>query len=333
VNKAHIEVRKRRGQELAKRFKDKIVQRPDGTWLVPSSKSPRKRYEVDLDPTNPFCTCPDHEETGEKCKHYFAALEIRDGGETGTVAVPATPPKPRTPTDEKRDWSGYNELQTNEEDEFEPLLRQICQSICEPEYERGRPPIPWSDAVFSAVAKVYLEKSARRVMPRLHRAYREGHLTRPVTFNTIPSFLENEAATAILDDLIIRSSLAAAPFERVFAADSTGFAGSKFVRWQDIKYRGRHEHLWAKMHIMAGTSTHMITGVVIKERDAADLGQFPEFELLGIAAENFIVEEILCDKVYNTVRNQKEIAAIGARGYIPFKITTRVGSAASGRSS
>ena len=143
--------------------------------------------------------------------------------------------------------------------------------------------------------------------------------------------MENEAATAILDDLIIRSSLAAAPFERVFAADSTGFAGSKFVRWQDIKYRGRHEHLWAKMHIMAGTSTHMITGVVIKERDAADLGQFPE--LLGIAAENFIVEEILCDKVYNTVRNQKEIAAIGARGYIPFKITTRVGSAASGRSS
>jgi hypothetical protein len=116
---------------------------------------------------------------------------------------------------------------------------------------------------------------------------------------------------------MVKSSLPTAPFERVFAADSNGFAGNKFVRWQDIKYRGRHEHLWAKMHIMAGTTTHAITAVVIKERDAADLGQLPE--LLAQTAENFIVEEVLCDKVYNTVRNQKEIAAVGARAFIPFK--------------
>ena|ERR1700704_5378283 len=72
VNKAHIEMRRKRGQEIALRFKDKIVRREDGTWLVPSSKSPRKRYEIDPDPTNPGCTCPDHQETGEKCKHFFA---------------------------------------------------------------------------------------------------------------------------------------------------------------------------------------------------------------------------------------------------------------------
>jgi transposase len=71
------------------------------------------------------------------------------------------------------------------------------------------------------------------------------------------------------------------------------------------------------MHIMAGTKTHIITAVIIKERDAADLGQLPE--LLRITAQNFTIREVVADRVYNTVRNQKEIAAYGARAFIPFK--------------
>jgi transposase len=283
-----------------------------------TSKSPRKRYEVDLDPTNPSCTCPDHQETGEKCKHYFATVEIRDK-DAGTVPAPApTPPRPIKPT-VWRDWSTYNGTQENEEDQFEPLLWLICQHTREPAHERGRRPILWSDQVFAATSKVYLEKSARRVMSRLNRAYRDGYLTRPVSFNTISSFLEKEEATDILLDLVVRSSLPAAPFERVFAADSTGFAGKSYVRWTDIKYRGAREHLWAKMHIMAGTETHMITAVIIKERDAADLAQLPE--LLRITRQNFIVEKVLCDRVYNTVKNQRLIAEVGAEAYIPFKTT------------
>ena len=131
--------------------------------------------------------------------------------------------------------------------------------------------------------------------------------------------MEKEEATDILLDLIVRSSLPAAPFERVFAANSTGFAGKSYVRWQDIKYRGAHEHLWTKMHAMSGTETHMITAVVIKERDAADLAQLPE--LLRITKQNFIIEEVICDRVYNTVENQRLIAEAGAEAYIPFKTT------------
>lgn len=314
MNKVHIEARKARGHEIALRFKGKIIRRKDGIWNVPSETSPRKRYEVDLDPTNPSCSCADHQETGEKCKHIFAALEIKGGGgKAGASPVP----KPRPPKPPDRDWAEYNGVQENEEDEFWSLLWNLCSNIPQPSYERGRPPIPWSDQVFAATMKVFLTKSARRVMPQLRRAVEEGFLTRPVTFNTISSFLEKKEATAILVDLIVRSSLPAVPFERVFAADSTGFAGNKFVKWQDIKYRGRHEHIWAKMHAMMGIYTHMITAVIIKERDAADLGQLPE--LLRITAQNFIIEEVLCDRIYNTVRNQKEIAAFGAQAYIPFK--------------
>jgi len=317
VHKAHIEDRKRRGHEIALRFKGKIIRLKDGIWNVPSETSPRKRYAVDLDPTDASCTCLDHQQTGEKCKHIFAALEIQGCGKPAPASAPS--PRPPTPNAEKRDWAEYNGVQTNEETEFVRLLWQICQNIRERDYERGRPPIPWSDQVFAATLKVYLEKSARRVMPRLLRAHHEGFLTRPVTFNTISSFLEKEAASQIIEDLIIKSSLPAVPFERVFAADSTGFAGSKFVKWQDIKYRGRHEHIWAKLHAMIGTSTHIITAAIIKDRDASDVGQLPE--LLRITGQNFFIEEVLCDKAYNTVHNQKEIAAIGAQAYIPPKKT------------
>jgi hypothetical protein len=71
------------------------------------------------------------------------------------------------------------------------------------------------------------------------------------------------------------------------------------------------------MHAMVGTSTQMITAAIIKERDTADLGQLPE--LLRITAQNFIIEEVLANKVYNTVNSQKAIAALGAHAYIPFK--------------
>src|SRR5262245_60867277 len=40
-------------------------------WVVPSQSGAGK-YTVHLDPETPFCSCPDHEETGGKCKHIYA---------------------------------------------------------------------------------------------------------------------------------------------------------------------------------------------------------------------------------------------------------------------
>jgi transposase len=313
----HIQARKERGREIAERFKDRIKQK-GGVWFVPSSKARKNRYKVNLDPTNISCSCPDHQETGERCKHIFAVeYLLRGGDEAGIAPVPApTPPKPVKPTIQ-RNWREYNDTQTKEEDEFEPLLHTILQSVPEPEHERGRRPVPLRDALFAAISKVYLGRSARRAMTRLNRAYEAGYLSKPVCFSTITACLESASTTAILNDLIVRSSLPVVPIERVFAVDSTGFAGSRFVRWQDIKYRGNHEHIWAKMHIMVGTRSHIITAVAIKERDAADLGQLPE--LLRTTAQHFTIREVVADRVYNTVRNQEEIAEIGARAYIPFK--------------
>jgi hypothetical protein len=68
---------------------------------------------------------------------------------------------------------------------------------------------------------------------------------------------------------------------------------------------------------MGGVKTHIITPAVILDRNASDLAQLPK--LLHTTAQNFTVRQVSADAVYNTKRNQEEIAAIGAEAFIPFK--------------
>src|SRR5205085_11075408 len=55
-------------------------------WLVPS-QSGKGKYTVCPDAETPYCSCPDHEETGQPCKHIFAvAFAVkREQGSNGTV--------------------------------------------------------------------------------------------------------------------------------------------------------------------------------------------------------------------------------------------------------
>jgi hypothetical protein len=77
------------------------------------------------------------------------------------------------------------------------------------------------------------------------------------------------------------------------------------------------EHIWAKVHLMCGVKTHIITAAVILDGTASDLAQLPK--LLYTTTQNFTVCQVSADAVYNTKRNQGEIAAIGAEAFIPFK--------------
>ena len=44
-------------------------------WLVPS-QSGKGKYTVCPDPENPYCSCPDHEDHGGKCKHLYAVERL-----------------------------------------------------------------------------------------------------------------------------------------------------------------------------------------------------------------------------------------------------------------
>lgn len=287
-----IQYRKRRGWEIFERFK--IVSNGNG-HDVPSEAKLKKKYHVVVTSTDVSCTCLDHAQTGERCKHIYA-VEFLLRGDEGLEQSDA-PVGPRRPT-YTRDWPAINKAQTREEDEFEPMLSALLESVAEPPHERGRCPVPRHDALFGLISKVYIGKSARRSMPRLNLAYRRGYLEKPITFGTISAYMERPEITPILEDLIVRSSLPMASLETRFAADSTGMSGSRFINWRSIKYRGIIEKMWAKLHVMIGVKTLIVTAAYIGDRDASDPVQLPK--LLGITTRNFTIREVYADKAYNT---------------------------------
>src|SRR2546421_244390 len=79
-------------------------------WIVPSQTGHGK-YHVFPKRKKPFCNCPDHEETGENCKHIFAAMYAiqRETNPDGTETVTETVIVQKRYT---QDWPAYNAAQT-----------------------------------------------------------------------------------------------------------------------------------------------------------------------------------------------------------------------------
>jgi hypothetical protein len=56
-----------------------------------------------------------------------------------------------------------------------------------------------------------------------------------------------------------------------FAAASSGFITSRFVRWHDHKYGFvRKQQDWVRVHLMCGVKTNVVTAIEIRDRDASD---------------------------------------------------------------
>ena len=216
-------------------------------------------------------------------------------------------------------WSAYNAAQTNEKDQFQVLLKDLCAGI--PESTRaktGRRPLPIADLLFSAVFKVYSTVSGRRFMSDLRAAHGKGFTSKLPSYNSIFKILEAGSTTSILTDLITQSSLPLKAWENSFACDSSGFSASRFDRWFDHKH-GKHkiQRAWVKVHIMCGVATNVVTAVEIHGPNANDSPLLPT--LVNHTAENFNISEVSADLGYSSENNLKAIADRGARPLIPFK--------------
>src|SRR5579883_1612541 len=132
-----MNAREQRGLAIAALCK---IDRKGGVFLVPS-QSGNGRYTVCPDPENPHCTCPDHESTGQHCKHIFA-VEFsmkREQNADGTVTETLTQTARRT---YRQDWPAYNAAQTHEKERFLALLHDLCEGIPTPvQTKAGRPRI------------------------------------------------------------------------------------------------------------------------------------------------------------------------------------------------
>ena len=219
----------------------------------------------------------------------------------------------------RQNWPAYNAAQTNEKDHFQVLLKDLCAGIPEPaRAKKGRRPLPISDALFSAVFKVYSTVSGRRFMSDLRAAHDKGFISKLLCYNSIFNTLESETVSPILMDLITQSSLPFKAWETSFACDSSGFSASRFDRWFDHKNgRERIKRTWVKVHIMCGVNTNVVTAVEIQGPTAGDSPLLPA--LLNRTASNFNTTEVSADLGYSSESNLKAINDIGAAPYIPFK--------------
>ena len=315
-----LEVRQQRGLELAATVK---IVRKRNEWIVPS-QSGKGRYKVRAISKKKFqCNCPDHETHGGKCKHIFAVQYVRQRDLFDSDVAESIKSRQAVKRTERKtypqDWRAYNNAQTHEKEKFLELLRDLCAGVTEPAPPKtGRPRLPLRDAIFATCFKVYSTVSCRRFMTDMRDAHSKGYISKVPHFNSICNYLENPELTPILHSLITETSLPLKAVEVDFAANSSGFTTSRFIRWFDHKYGAvRQQHEWVKVHLMCGVRTNIVTAVEIRDKDASDTRLLPA--LVDTTAKNFAISEVSADKGYGSVKNYQAVQRHGAVPYIAFK--------------
>jgi transposase len=311
--------REERGMLLAA---TKRIVLKDGIWTVPS-QTDNHRYSVRLDKEIPFCSCPDHKETGDRCKHIFAVEFTirREQSEDGTFAETQTITLTKKKT-YRQDWPNYNLGQTQERRHFLELLWDLCHSVPEPEAKPnpkgGRPSLPLRDQLFAACFKVYSLTSARRFNGELEEAKEEGYISHVPHFNSVLNVFNDKDVFPILKSMVERSALPLAAVETKFAVDSSGFAGTRHAQWVDEKYgKVKKQAVWVKAHVAVGVKTNVITAVEILEQSSPDCPQFPT--LMETTGEGFRVEEASADKAYVSIKNFETVDKLGGNFFPAFK--------------
>lgn len=310
--------REEKGREIAARAK---LKRDGKLWIVPSQTG-EGTYSVDPRPDTLLCTCRDYAKHRVKCKHIYAVeYAARSKGANGSDALPANPKRQR-PT-YKQDWTAYNLAQTREKAHLQELLYALCQGIEEPVQTKGRPRLPLSEVIFSAVFKVYSTISGRRFMGDLAYAQSRGYITKTPHFNSIYNYFEMGTLTPYLHDLIRQSAQPLKAIEESFAVDSSGFRTGGFIRWFNARYgKEQVNHDWLKLHLICGVKTNIVASVEPSEGHANDSPFFKT--LVNTAVQSgFNLKEVSADKAYSSRPNLRLVEKHGGTPYIVFKDNAR----------
>ncbi len=288
------------------------------TWTVPSQTG-HGEYQVSVDPDFFNCTCPDHDFTQARCKHIYAVeyvIEREQGADGQTVVTETVKVTRKTYT---QNWPAYNAAQTQEKSKLQALLYELCRNLPEPVQHRGRPRLSLADIIFASTFKIYSTVSGRRFQSDLQEAKRRGFLSKMPSYNSVFRYLEAEALTPYLYELIKLSAAPLKSIESDFAVDSSGFSTGQFMRWFDVKY-GKEEdrRMWLKLHLMTGVKTNIVTSVEVSDGYAHDYHYYKG--LVNRTAETgFKMKEVSADKAYLGGENLLTTLRHGAIPYVPFK--------------
>ena len=239
--------------------------RKGNLWLVPSQAG-QGEYQVNVDPDFFNCTCPDHAFTQMRCKHIFAVEYVSEREQTADGQTVVTETVKVTRKTYTQNWPAYNAAQTQEKSRLQALLYELCRAIPEPEQHRGRPRLSLADIIFASTFKIYSTVSGRRFQSDLQEAKRRGFLSRMPAYNSVFRYLESDALTPYLYELIKLSAQPLKSIESDFAVDSSGFSTGQFMRWFDVKYGTKEDRrMWLKLHLMCGVKTNIVTSVEVSD--------------------------------------------------------------------
>ena len=316
-----MEPREIKGLEIA--AKTKLTRKgKSNLWLVPSQTNKQEKYTVALDAEKPSCTCRDHEFTNDRCKHIFAVEYTIQREQTADGQTVTTETLKVTRKTYSQNWPAYNAAQTQEKSKLQALLYELCRALPEPEQRRGRPRLSLADIIFASTFKIYSTVSGRRFQSDLQEAKRRGFLSRMPSYNSVFRYLEAEALTPYLYELIALSAAPLKTIESDFAVDSSGFSTGQFMRWLDVKYgKEKDRRMWLKLHLMCGVKTNIVTSVEVSDGYAHDYHYFKGL-VDQTANRGFNMKEVSADKAYLGGDNLLATLQRGAIPYIPFKINS-----------
>jgi transposase len=288
------------------------------------SQSGKGFYEVRTTENVMTCTCPDFVYRGGKCKHVAATkyyLEVQKETLEGTVTE-------KVHLTYAQAWNAYNEAQKIEVKLFDELLKDLVQTIPEPEQSMGRPRLPLHETLFCAIQKVYSQLSSRRAYSLFQNATERGQINHAPHFNAPSKLFNNPEITPMLHKLITLSALPVAELETDFAVDSTGFRTTTFNAYNGVKHGQAKEHRWIKAHFATGVKTNIVTSVAITDENGGDSPQFAP--LVKETSENFNIHEVSADMAYSSRNNLEIVGNLGGTAYIPYRknATARAGGSA-----
>lgn len=287
----------------------------DGYWTIPEEKNQFMFYRVIFKPNRHDCTCGDYQQLKPRwCKHLYA-LKYRL---TKQKALPKAAPKPPAKKSPPRDWSKYNKAQSVEHGEFKEVLHQLCQRLPTRSItsKGGRPPVPLSDLLYSAVSKVRHHKAGRKMASLLEEEQKADRIGQIPRASTILNFFNSVEASDLLQRFIGDCCIPFKLLETEFAIDSTFFPIPRKHRWYDqTSKRVKEKMLTFKAHVSSAIDTNILTAIRVtpdrgEDKATADATQFPF--LLDDTAQRFRVVEVLADAAYCTKKNFQFAKQVGA---------------------
>jgi len=307
--------RAQRGLHIARTKGSAIREVLEGRYLVPSQSGPGS-YFVDIS-SSCTCTCQDFaSRNGERCKHVWSVL-IRTGRETvtddGTIVITE---QQEHRVYEQEPW--YRPMLRQEKRLFMRYLSSLCKLVPEPKYAgTGRPRESLANVIYAGCSKSFTLFSTNRADSDLHDAHEKNFIDTTPAPNTILETLRRPEVIAILIQLIDLSALPLRCVEVDFAADATGIATRRYLRWLDHKTGQSHKlHMFLKLHLMVGVLTTIATSARVMPGEWHESPHLPV--LVRETANGFLMRSVALDAGYPSKKNLHAIDEVNAEAVVKF---------------